>query len=234
MKAQRDVALQWRKEHVCNPTEEVRKLREQLDILHHSLRDVLRGREEALVFLGQRRTVGVQNYQDPLSHRAPRGDMVYPTPVKDLLATSSASPTPRSGNDNAPSPHNATTPALATQLDSGWKKEHLATGFCILRVNSVHSQPFYVKRAVGTRVDMGRHVMTLSSLDGVVTDEIWLDEVEVVKSDPNTNAILVMTRHNRWTLFFNDAEKSKWLKWYYTLNPYLSANEQMGAIPNSL
>jgi hypothetical protein len=123
---------------------------------------------------------------------------------------------------------NATTPALATTMgdSSNWKTDHLANGYCILRVTSVHSQPFYVKRAVGSRVDLGRHVMTLSSLDGVVTDEIWLDEVEVVRSEPNTNAIVVMARHNRWTLFFNDAERSKWLKWYYTLNPYLSANEE--------
>ncbi len=133
-----------------------------------------------------------------------------------------------------------TTASLARTIglqDDGAAEDLLAkqaVGECMLRVASNFGDAFSVKRKLGSQMRNGRHIFTLSSLDGVITDEIHVEELVSVSLQGLTGLHMATSLHS-WQIHLNPAERQRWLHWLYALNPYLSASAQMssGGVPNS-
>jgi hypothetical protein len=114
------------------------------------------------------------------------------------------------------------------------KLDHVP-GQCLLRIASVTGEPFHVKRNIASQIrEGGQHVFTLLSLDGIVTDEIFVAELERCATDGPSGLILSTARHS-WALYMTPSERSQWLHWFYALNPYLSAqsSDNGAGVPNS-
>ena len=159
----------------------------------------------------------------------------------ELPKRDAASPNERSPSVEVvkrPSGRPSTSVASALGVRSNDEAEDLLAkqviGECMLRVESSTGEPFSVKRKVGSLMRNGRHLFTLSSLDGVITDEIHVEELETVSLQGLTGMYLATALHS-WQIHLNPAERQRWLHWMYALNPYLSATAHMssGGVPNS-
>eukprot|EP00658_Telonema_sp_P-2_P031203 TRINITY_DN23401_c0_g1_i1.p2 TRINITY_DN23401_c0_g1~~TRINITY_DN23401_c0_g1_i1.p2 ORF type:complete len:117 (+),score=21.67 TRINITY_DN23401_c0_g1_i1:168-518(+) len=71
--------------------------------------------------------------------------------------------------------------------------------------------------------DRGKNMLTLMSLDSIVTDEIYVDELEVA-SAPGKCGLMLGTRRHEWHLSMSESERTNWLNWLYALNPWLTPN----------
>lgn len=258
---QQKVALEkWRVEHRCEVSADVMKLRDENEMLHASLRDLMRGREEVFSLLQQRRTAGstitdTPRPYTPFAVSVPAADLT-PVSARALLSRdlstgdTSRSPGYRGGSVGPSDPSAAqqadATPNVqllkrpsgyggSTSASSPQRHEVQPPGECLLRVMSVSGEPFHVKRKVASQVrDGGSHIFTLLSLDGAVTDEIHVSELEVVSTENSQTALRLCTARNEWLLYLNATERQQWLHWFYALNPYLSAKSNPAQpVPNS-
>jgi hypothetical protein len=120
------------------------------------------------------------------------------------------------------------------RVDSPATTKH-APGQCLLRIASVSGEPFHVKRLMSSQLrEGGKHVFTLLSLDRIVTDEIFVGELEQCATEGPSGMILSTSRHS-WVLYMAPTERSQWIHWFYALNPYLSAqsSDNGAGIPNT-
>jgi hypothetical protein len=235
----------WKTEHRCEVSSDVMKLKEQNEQLHTALRDMMRGREEVFALLHQRRTVGSLLQETPRQY-APFAVSVpilenIPS-AQSLLGDVNGGRNMRvepdtSGLDLLRRPSGTAPGADPTKgLAAPQQAEKQPTGECLLRINSLNGAPFYVKRKLASQIrDGGQHVFVLMSLDGSITDEIHVSELESATMEGNTGLRLKTSQHE-WALFLNAAERTRWIHWVYALNPFLSSQQTTsphGGVPNS-
>jgi hypothetical protein len=254
-------AERWRRDHKCEVSAEFAKLRGQNDMLHTALRDLMRGREEVFGMLQQRRTAGSVLADTPMPYSALNFSVpsLEQTPsAKQLIGHLGGSPTPgrqhgggggydgqspAGPHDNSaidvhlmPSGRKPASPPGGGRQAEPAHTERQPNGQCLLRVASISGDPFHVKRKVASQIRPGgQHVLMLRSLDGVVTDEIHVDDLQAVSVDGATGMHLSTTQHS-WHIYLNAAERQQWVHWLYALNPFLSAqkNAHTDPIPNNL
>ena len=269
----------WKFNHRCEVSADVQKLKDTNDLLQTSLREMMRGREEALALLQQRRSTGAVMQDTPRPY-APFAvsppSLESVRPPKSLLAQLGSGATPStyaaallptagqsaeilkrpsqvpaellnpsaSKNRRAASPQGGpwaggggggsavkSAQQLLRHAASLGNLDHDVVakqpmGQCLLRVSSVSGEPFFVKRNLVSQIRDGRHILVLSSLDGVVTDEIVVGDVETAGTDGDTG-LVIATRRFQWLMHMNAVDRQRWIHWLYALNPYLSA--QTGA-----
>ena len=102
-------------------------------------------------------------------------------------------------------------------------------GQCRLRVSTTIGDPFYVQRKLSSHIVQGKNMLTLMSLDSIVTDEIYVDELEMA-SAPGKCGLVLGTRRHEWHLSMSEAERTNWLNWLYALNPWLTPNRAIGGL----
>ena len=102
----------------------------------------------------------------------------------------------------------------------------------MLKVASKFGDPFFVTRKISSHTSSGKTVVTLSSLDNLVTDEIFVDDLLVVAC-PGQCQLLLGSSRLEWELYVNPTEQQKWVHWLYALNPWLSAQVDQGVVPRN-
>lgn len=102
-------------------------------------------------------------------------------------------------------------------------------GHCQLRISTTGGDPFIVQRKISSQILHGKNMISLMSLDNIVTDEIFVEELEMVAA-PGKCGLILGTRNFEWHLSFNVQERTNWMHWLYALNPWLSANRPTGVL----
>lgn len=243
----------WKREHRCDTSTEVVQMRKEMEAMQCNLRDLMRHREEVVAELQRRRSSGLMYGQqntpnlsfsvpslgqgsprvDPQSllsktmgelHAMP-SDQSYPAAspqgAQQQSVTMPSTIKRPSGTDPSMSP---VQPPIQTQSQT--------PGQCLLRVQSGAGDPFFVKRKIDSQLRKGKNILTFASLDGVVTDEIFVDELETV-SVQGTTEMKLQTSQYEWVVYLNPNERERWVHWLFALSPWLSAQRNVSAIPNS-
>jgi hypothetical protein len=264
VRQQKDGLEKWKREHRCEVSKEVSKLRDENIQLHEALRDLMRGREEVFARLQERRVAGSMLQDTPRPYApfqvsVPAVDGSPQMRPSQLLADLSAAPgSTRRGDYSASRRHDdddedrspprslLKRPSGAAATDVGVvspnsKRDEATTkvashtpGQALLRIASVTGEPFYVKRRLASQIrEGGQHVFTLLSLDGVVTDEIHVSELELCSTEGPSGLVLATGRFS-WALFMAPTERTQWLHWFYALNPFLSTERRDNdGVPNT-
>lgn len=96
-----------------------------------------------------------------------------------------------------------------------------APGQCMLKVTSTTGDSFYVRRRIGAEVRGGRHFLYLLSLDGTLTDEIFVPDLQAAAEEGPYGFRLVSSK-NEFMLYLHPSERSRWCLWVYALAPFLA------------
>ena len=244
---------QWRAQHRCEVSGEVARLREDYEGIQNALRELVRGREEIFGALQQRRSVGLGLQDTPrpyapLKNGAPILEPFTPQ-AKQLLskvlgnsgsggpATSSRAGDGRAGLNGTPERGGgsgeihmaelAKRPSGGGALAQAAKDPDMindrAPGQCMLRVTSTTGDSFHVRRRIGSEVRGGRHFLYLLSLDGTLTDEIFVADLQAAGVEGPYGFRLTTVR-NEFMLFLHPGERQRWVHWVYALAPFLAAS----------
>ena len=122
---------------------------------------------------------------------------------------------------NAPTSAAAAEAQRRRDLDIEVCGQNCLPGHCQLRISTTGGEPFIVQRKIGSHILHGKNMVTLMSLDGIVTDEIFVEELEMVAA-PGRCGLVLGTRSYEWQLSFSAAERTNWMQWLYALNPWLT------------
>jgi hypothetical protein len=104
-------------------------------------------------------------------------------------------------------------------------------GQAMLQMVSSVGDPYYVKRRISSELRRDQNFMVLSSLDGMPTDEIEVDDLVQAQVD-GEGMLSIATERSQWVLFLNPRERQRWVNWLFVLNPWLSTSNNH-SIPNN-
>lgn len=242
---------QWRAQHRCEVSGEVAKLREDYEAIQSALRELARGREEIFGTLQARRSVGLglQDTPRPYSALKPGAPILEPfTPLaKQLLSralgTNVGNKDANLKADEQEKLYEISPAELAKRPSGGGTRSAAANpdpaepnmqndrapGQCMLRVTSTTGGSFYVRRRIGSEVRGGRHFLYLLSLDGTLTDEIFVADLQAAGVEGPYGFRLTTTR-SEFLMFLHPGERQRWVHWVYALAPFLAANAREAAI----
>eukprot|EP00756_Hemistasia_phaeocysticola_P051044 Hpha_TRINITY_DN26228_c0_g1::TRINITY_DN26228_c0_g1_i1::g.184742::m.184742 len=196
------------------------ELRREVERMRGTLRDILPRREQVRGELDQERRTLQQRFgmqtaeqehllQEARDNISKTGAQLMPTPYYM-------------------DPHRA--PASAYQV--GGQEEGTVIQ---LRVKTLQGEGTVVRRLYSAVTRQNLRVLVLSSLDGVVTDEIVAEELTHAGIGYGTSdTLLLATRRHRWVLQMNNQELVRWLDFVCDSNPKLrpqNASHQAHASP---
>jgi len=240
---------QWRAQHRCEGSGEVAKLREDYESIQTVLRELVRGREEVFGALQTRRSVGLgladtPRQYAPLKNGAPVLEPFTPQ-AKQLLSkvlgagageTESERRARGGGGDDegdqgtfqvngtelSKRPSGGTKTGKSDPTEPNMQNDR-APGQCMLKVTSTTGDSFYVRRRIGSEVRGGRHFLYLLSLDGTLTDEIFVPDLQAAGVE-GPYGFRLATSKNEFMLYLHPSERQRWVHWVYALAPFLAAN----------
>eukprot|EP01059_Diplonema_ambulator_P007308 TRINITY_DN16782_c0_g1_i1.p1 TRINITY_DN16782_c0_g1~~TRINITY_DN16782_c0_g1_i1.p1 ORF type:complete len:486 (+),score=94.59 TRINITY_DN16782_c0_g1_i1:237-1694(+) len=214
----RDVQLKletleaWKSQHDCSKTgTKPSDLRQEISQMKNTLRDVVREREETKEGLAIRqRELGERFHAQRASG--------------DSMVKEAAFGIGEDGAQLMPAPYYMdpyTAPASVYQQCPGRSEGTI----CKLKVQTLTGEGTVIRRIYSAVTRNNQHVLILSSLEGVVTDEIAAAELEKAGVGYNRPDLLFLaTAKHRWVLSMEPEDRKKWLDWLVQTNASLAHN----------
>lgn len=104
-------------------------------------------------------------------------------------------------------------------------------GQAMLQMVCSVGDPYYVKRRIASELRRDENYIVLSSLDGMPTDEIEVDELVQAQVE-DEGMLSIASERSQWVLYMNPRERQRWVNWLFVLNPWLSTSKGH-PIPNN-
>ena len=196
--------------HDCSVTQQLKpsNLRKQINDMNDTLRNVVKGREEARENLATRR----RDLGDRFASQTASG--------KQFTGEASANIGPN-GAQLMPSPYYMdpySAPASVYQVAAGRTEGTV----CKLKVQTLSGEGTVVRRVYSALTKNNQNVLMLASLDGVVTDEIVSSELQKAGVGHNRPDLLFLaTARHRWVLSMEPDDRQRWMDWLVKTNPTL-------------